>query len=47
MKQLKVKEFDNENLLVDFVNSNQIQREDIVLIERVRGSVVYKLFWFF
>lgn len=46
MKQLKVKEFDNENMLVDFVNSNQIQREDIVLIERVRGHVVYKLFWY-
>ncbi|HLP39507.1 hypothetical protein [Lacibacter sp.] len=46
MKQLKVKEFDNENLLVDFVNSSQIKREDIVLIERIRGTVVYKLFWY-
>lgn len=46
MKQLKVKEFDNENLLVDFVNNNKIQREDIVLIKQVRGSIVYKLFWY-
>jgi hypothetical protein len=47
MAKLKVKEFDNENLLVDFVNNHQIQRDDIVLIEHVRGEVVYRLFWYY
>ena len=46
MKQMKVKEFDNKDMLIDFVNANQILKEDIVLIEPVRGLITYRLFWF-
>ena len=46
MTQLKVKEFDNENKLVSFVNDNQIPRENIVLIEHLQGHTCYRLFWY-
>ena len=46
MKKLKVKTFDNENELVDFVNANQILKDDIVLIEHLDGLTEYRLFWY-
>lgn len=46
MKKLNLKEFDSAALLVKFVNENQINKEDIVLIERLPNTVCYNLFWF-
>ena len=44
--KLLVSKSDNEDIFIDFVNANQILKEDIVLIEPVRGLITYRLFWF-
>jgi hypothetical protein len=43
MKQLKAKEFPNERKLVEFVNVNNIQREDIFSIV---GTNILFLFYY-
>lgn len=46
MKKLMINDFDNANDLVDFVNGKQIKKDDIALIEHVRGLIIYRLLWF-
>jgi hypothetical protein len=46
MKKFAVALADNDRHLVQIVNQLNIRQEDIVLLEQIRGSVGYKIFYY-